>query len=127
MNEKTIKNFEDSANDCLDKAFACSADSEDYPVYMDKAVALGKVINEHERIENEKEIELKKIEMENSVSKKDLYRTCDEKLDLALRSGFLLVMLKGISNFEIENRYISSASRWLIGSLREILPFNRRG
>lgn len=128
MNEKTIKNYEDSVNDCLDKAFACDFDSEDYPILMDKAVALGKVINEHEKIKNEKEIELKKIEASQVISQKDKFNASKDFVDLALRSGFLAMMLKAVSNYELNNTYISSASRWVLGTLREIWPFkNRRG
>lgn len=131
MEEKTIKNTEQTVNDLMDRMYACDADSEDYTKYGDQALALMKVLQEEKRIENEKEIELKKIEAQSNISKKDVFLVggpiLASGLGLIFRSWVLKNQLSDISKFEIEGTYTSSAGRWIVGTLRDLFPFNKRG
>lgn len=131
MDQKTIKNLEDTMNDCLDKAFACDADSEDYTKLINQAVSIGKVLNDEKKIESEKEVDLKKIEAESEITKKDIFVVgapiAAGGIGLAFRSWVLRHQLKDITNFERTNTYSSSAGRWIVGTLRDIFNFSRRG
>lgn len=61
---KILKNAELSANDCYDRAEVCDALSDDYFKYLDRAEKQVKLLLESKRLDNEKEIELKKIDVE---------------------------------------------------------------
>ncbi len=131
MDEKTIKNLEQTMNDCLDRAYACDADSEDYGKLINQAVAIGKILNDEKKTEVDKEVELKKLEEASSINKKDLFTVgapiAAGGIGLAFRSWVLRNQLKDITNFEKTNTYMSSAGRWIVNSLRDIFSFNRRG
>lgn len=138
MEEKLRKNLEDTANDCLDKAYACTADSDDYPVYIDKSVSIVKELNQErkieydyevelKKIETEKEIELMKIEQSGKITAKDAFLAVIGISDLFCRFGFFREQMRAITNFEKTNTYVSSASRQILGTIKDIVPFNKRG
>ena len=131
MDERTRKNAEQTANDLMDRMIGCDPDSEDYVKYADRAATLMKILNEEKKIESEKEVELKKIEASKSISKKDLFTVgvpiAAGGFGLIFRSWVLRNQLKDITEFETENTYTSSAGRWIVGTLRDIFNFNRRG
>lgn len=131
MNEKTRKNLEDTMNDCLDKAYACPADSEDYTKLIQRAVQIGEVLNEEKKIDSEKEVELKKIEQSGEITKKDRYLVevpiLAGGLGLAFRSAVLWVQTKAVCQFERDNTFTSSAGRYIAGAFRDLFSFNRRG
>ncbi len=131
MDDKTRKNLEDSMNDCLDRAYACEADSEDYLKYISKATSIANVLNEEKKIDSERETELKKIEKNGEITKKDVFVASvpllTMLLDLGIRSNIFTNQMKAITNFERTNTYTTSGGRWITGSLRDIFNFGRRG
>ena len=131
MDDKTRKNLEDSMNDCLDRAYACEADSEDYLKYISKATSIANVLNEEKKIDSERETELKKIEKNGEITKKDIFVASvpllTMLLDLGIRSNIFTNQMKAITNFERTNTYTTSGGRWITGSLRDIFNFGRRG
>ncbi len=131
MEEKTIKNLEDTMNDCLDKAYACDADSEDYTKLIAKATAIANVLNENKKIDSEKEVELKRIEQQEQITTKDIFVVgapiAAGGIGLMFKSWVLRNQLKDITEFEKTNSYVSSAGKWIVGTLRDIFNFNRRG
>lgn len=131
MNEVTRKNLEDTMNDCLDKAYACPADSEDYTKLIQKAVQIGEVLNEEKKIDTEKEVELKKIEQSGEISKKDLFVVgapiVAGGIGLGFRSFILWAQTKAVCQFERDNTFTSSAGRYIAGAFRDLFSFNKRG
>lgn len=131
MDEKTRKNLEDTMNDCLDRAYACDAESDEYLKLIAKAAQIGELLNEEKKIESNKEIELKKIEQNGEITKKDYFLVgapiAAGLVELGFRSKVLRQQLKDITNFERTNTYTSSAGRWIVGTLRDIFNFSRRG
>ena len=132
MNEKTRKNLEDTMNDCLDRAYACEADSEDYVKYISKATSIANILNEEQKIQSEKEVELKKVEQGGEITKKDVFLAgapiLTLLLDLGLRNTIFTSQMKRITDFELHNTYTTSGGRWITSSLRDIFNFNgRRG
>ena len=131
MNDNSRKNLEDTMNDCLDKAYACDADSEDYTKLIQKAVQIGEILNEEQKIESDKEIELKKIEQSSNVTMKDMFLIgtpiLAEGVWLGVKMWFMRVQTKDICHFEETNTFTSSAGRWIAGTFRDLFSFNRRG
>lgn len=131
MDEKTMKNLEDSMNDCLDRAYACDAESDDYLKLIQKATAIGEVLNENKKIEYNKEVELKKIEKDQNISKKDLFvigaPIAASGIGLAARTLILKAQTLAICDFEKHNTFTTTAGRYVAQAFRDIFSFNRRG
>lgn len=64
MNEKSLQNIEESMNDCKDRAWACSSDSEDFLKLLKQQTECAKILNENQKMRNELYLEMQRIELE---------------------------------------------------------------
>ena len=123
MEDKTREQLELTMRDCLDRAEACDADSEDYFKLIQKATAIGEVLNDEKKIDTEMEVEQMKIEAQGQMSFKDwcmcLIPGALAGIGLAARMIFMRKQTADICRFEETNSFASSAGRSLTGSLRD--------
>lgn len=72
MNDKTIKNAEDTVNDLFDRAFACDAMSDDYVKYIKNAINLMTLISTQEQNKFTNELEIKKFELSKDIEQQKI-------------------------------------------------------
>ena len=69
--EKPINTEEQTLQDLTDRAWACDAESDEYLEICDKIIKMRAGLNEKQKIDNQREIELKKLEIEKERIDRD--------------------------------------------------------
>lgn len=131
--EKTINTEEQTLQDLMDRAWACDAESDEYLVICDKIIKMRAGLNEKQKIENQKEIELRKLEIENERVKRD-QDWKDPKFLLTLlvpvvvaigdrlyTSWFTANMLRDVSEME-KDMIVTSGTpgKWVVRTIQDI-------
>ncbi len=133
MEDLTRENLETTLNDCLERADACPADSEDYFKLIQKATAIGQILNDDKKIESQKEVDLKKIEKDSQITFKDIFvigtPIAAGGIGLLFRSWMLNRQTIRLCNFEKDYSFTTSAGRSLAQqSFRDLFNFGgKRG
>lgn len=127
MEKETREQLELTMRDCLDRAEVCDADSEDYFKLIQKATAIGEVLNAEKKIDAEKEVEQQKIEANGKMSIKDWIMigvpALTAGIGLAVKMIFQSKQTDKIMKFEETNTWASSGGRAVSGSLRDEFKF----
>ncbi len=131
MENLTKENLETMLNDCLERADACPVDSDDFFKLNQKAIAIGQILNENQKIENDREVELKKIESMSNVTFKDWVvigvPIVASFIELGFRSWRLERQTRQVCEFEKNYSFTTSAGRNIAQSFRDIFSFAKRG
>lgn len=123
MDDKTIKNAEQAANDNFDRAYACPADSDDYLKLINSSARLLEIVNEQEKLKHD--IQLKEKELDEN--KKTEYLKLGVQIIAPILTTVLMMTIdqrnwmsraRVISVFETNQNWTSSAGRALAQSLK---------
>ena len=123
MEQKTREQLELNLRDCLDRAEACDADSEDYFKFLKEANAIGATLNAEDQIRNEAEIEREKIEAQSKMHLKDWLTVLAVPVAGLVTMGIKIIFQSKqtdkIMKFEETNTWASSGGRAVTGSIRD--------